>query len=269
MRPEIIAEIGWNHMGDMDLASQMIKAAKDSGADFAKFQTWQVSRLKKGEWDDDGRREIYENAELTKEKHIFLIQECQNYQIQFLSSAFSVEDARLLNKLSIEKIKIPSFEVNNFELLEFCKKNFQVIYISTGTASKKEIIDLKECFTNWDGKLIVMHCVSAYPCESKNINLPRIIHLRDYFENVGFSDHTQGIFSTLSSMNLNPVAIEKHFTINHDLPGRDNKFAILPMEMKKINEYIDTYENSMTDYGLEFQKIETPSRENYRGRFDA
>ena len=73
MRPEIIAEIGWNHMGDMNLASRMIKEAKKSGADFAKFQTWQVSRLKNGEWDNDGRREIYKNAELSKEEHEFLI----------------------------------------------------------------------------------------------------------------------------------------------------------------------------------------------------
>lgn len=269
MIPEIIAEIGWNHMGDMSLASKMIKAAKDSGANIAKFQTWKVTRLKNGEWDKDGRRQIYENAELSFDQHNFLIKECNENNIEFLSSAFSVEDAKLLASLNISKIKIPSFEVNNFKLLDFCKSNFKVIYVSTGTANEKEIIDLKNFFNVWGGQLIVMHCVSAYPCEARNINLPRMIHLRDYFKNVGFSDHTQGIKSTISSINLNPVAIEKHFTIDHNLPGRDNKFAILPKEMKELKEFISTYRDTMIDHGLNYQDIETDSRQSYRGRFDA
>ena len=124
-------------------------------------------------------------------------------------------------------------------------------------------------FKNWDGKLIVMHCVSAYPCESKNINLPRINHLRNYFNNVGFSDHTQGIKATISSLSLNPEAIEKHFTVNKDLPGRDNKFAILPTEMSFLTSLIKDKNLSMIDHGISFQEIETSSREEYRGRFDS
>ena len=153
--------------------------------------------------------------------------------------------------------------------MRYCKEKFKVIFISTGTASEKEIIDLRDFFDGWDGELIVMHCVSAYPCEAQNINLPRINHLRNYFKNVGFSDHTQGIFSTITSIDLNPVAIEKHFTVDHELPGRDNKFAILPIEMKDISEYIRIRSNAMKDHGMEFQEIELPSRDNYRGRFNA
>ena len=268
MKPELIAEIGWNHMGDMKLASKMIKAAKNAGSDVAKFQSWKVSRLKGGEWDNDGRRKIYENAELSKQKHLFLIEECKRNDIEFLSSAFAVEDAKLLGSLNCKKIKIPSFEVNNFKLLEFCKNNFNTIYVSTGTANKQEINALYKFFKNWKGKLIVMHCVSAYPCDSTKINLPRINHLRDYFENVGFSDHTQGIYSTISSICLNPKAIEKHFTTDHELPGRDNKFAILPNEMKDISKFIKIFVNSMNDHGIDYQDIEIQSREEYRGRFN-
>ena len=114
--------------------------------------------------------------------------------------------------------------------------------------------------------MTILNCAT---CESKNINLPRINHLREFFKNVGFSDHTQGIFSTISSMSFNPVAIEKHFTIDNDLPGRDNKFAILPKEMKKLKEFLLTHEETMIDHGLNFQNIELSSREDYRGRFDA
>ena len=112
MEPIVIAEIGWNHMGDMELAKDMIKKAKESGASIAKFQTWQVSKLKKGEWDKDGRKEIYIKAELTKEKHELLMKYCAAHEILFMSSAFSIEDAELLRTLKCKHIKIPSFEIN-------------------------------------------------------------------------------------------------------------------------------------------------------------
>jgi len=268
MEPIVIAEIGWNHMGDMDLAKNMIKKAKESGASIAKFQTWKVSKLRDGEWDEDGRKEIYMKAELSKDKHELLIKYCKEYKILFMSSAFSVEDAKLLYDLKCERIKIPSFEINNIKLLKFCKKNFREIYISTGTANEKEILEVKKIFSNWQGKLIIMHCVSAYPCEPKDINLPRINHLRRYFSNVGFSDHTEGIKATLYSINLSPVAIEKHFTIDKSLPGRDNKFAIIPEEMLYLTSYINEMNLSMIDHGINYQDIEEQSRQFYRGRFD-
>jgi len=268
MKTSIIAEIGWNHMGDMNLAEEMIKSAKVSGCEIAKFQTWRVERLTNGEWDNDGRREIYQNAELSYEKHIFLKKICLENSIEFLSSAFSVKDAELINKLNCDSIKIPSFEVNNFKLLDYCKNNFKRIFISTGTATKEEILKVKDFFINWEGKLIVMHCVSAYPCKPERINLPRISHLKNYFKYVGFSDHTQGIKSTISSISFDPVFIEKHFTIDHNLPGRDNKFAILPTEMKFLTEFISDRERNLIDLGIDYQDIEESSRKYYRGRFD-
>ncbi len=268
MNPYLIAEIGWNHMGNMNTAEKMIVEAKKAGCHIAKFQTWKVSRLENGEWDNDGRRAIYQNAELSEESHYFLKHKCKENSINFLSSAFSVEDAKLLKKIGCESIKIPSFEISNLDLLNYCKNNFYRIYLSTGTANEEEIISVHDLFENWDNELIVMHCVSAYPCSSKNINLPRIKHLRKYFEKVGFSDHTVGIKSTLSCINLNPVAIEKHFTTDKNLPGRDNKFAVLPEEMKFITEYIEENKNSMIDHGIDYQDIEIPSRDSYRGRFD-
>ena len=91
-RCELIAEIGWNHMGDMKLAKEMISAAKESGCDFAKFQTWSVRRLKRGVWDTDGRREIYEKAELTHDQHFILKELCEENSIQFLTSVFNIND---------------------------------------------------------------------------------------------------------------------------------------------------------------------------------
>ncbi len=122
---KIIAEIGWNHMGDMALAEKMIKSAAENGADYAKFQTWSVKRLKEGEWDNDGRRQIYENAELNVDKHKLLISLCGECGIKFLSSVFSIGDAELLTSLNVKEVKIPSFESRNHDLIKYCNEHFE------------------------------------------------------------------------------------------------------------------------------------------------
>ena len=266
MDTEIIAEIGWNHMGDMDLAEKMIQKAAESGANYAKFQTWKVSRLKSGSWDEDGRREIYEKAELSEENHLYLMGKCSKYNIKFLSSAFSKEDAQLLKKLSCTEVKIPSFECTNYELITYCINNFKRVIISTGTASKEEIIKLSKIIDQ--EKVVIMHCVSSYPCESKNANLPRINELKKYFKHVGFSDHTQGINVSCASLEYDIELIEKHFTVDHNLPGRDNKFALLPDDFEALNLFKSDRINANNFLGVDFQTIEEDSRNNYRSRFD-
>ena len=138
MNTKVIAEIGWNHMGDIDIAKKMIKAAKQSGADYAKFQTWRVKNLKNGPWDSDGRRQIYEKAELSKEEHIMLKDFCESNKIEFLSSAFSIPDAQLLKEINCKSVKIPSFESRNHQLISFCNKHFDTIIMSCGTSPGTE-----------------------------------------------------------------------------------------------------------------------------------
>ena len=114
----------------------------------------------------------------------------------------------------------------------------------------------------------LLHCVSSYPCSFEIVNLPRLYDLEEIHK-VGFSDHTEGIEASviaLSSFNLR--YIEKHFTIDNDLPGRDNKFAILPDKLKRLKEYIDIHSKVTLDHGSDYQKCELDSRENYTGRFN-
>ena len=106
---KIIAEIGWNHMGDLSLAKKMTLAARDSGADYVKFQTWAVSNLKPGPWDDDGRLEIYKKAELTKEMHYELKEYASEINIGFFTSVFNVQDVKFLSELQPEIIKTVSY----------------------------------------------------------------------------------------------------------------------------------------------------------------
>lgn len=263
---KIIAEIGWNHGGDMELAKKMILAAKESGATYAKFQSWSVERLKPGVWDEDGRREIYEKAELTKERHIELIDYCNQVGIKFLSSVFSIKDAELLVELGVKEVKIPSFESRNHELIEYCDKNFDTIFMSTGTSLFKEIEESVKFVKN--SKFYILHCVSTYPCTPSMANLQRMAEFKKLGFSVGYSDHIQGVESAKVVIGEGAEVIEKHFTIDNDLPGRDNKFAVLPNQMKDLSDYIKMREEMFISHGNDFQQSELDSRNNYTGRFN-
>jgi len=253
-------------MGDVDLAASMICAASQAGATWAKFQTWRVDRLSPGPWDNDGRRQIYEKAELCTEQHLLLINICKRNHIKFLSSAFSLDDARLLSSLGQEAIKIPSFEVANTKLIKYARDHFSRVIVSTGTATRSEIEDLSLIVDPQN--TTVMHCVSSYPCSLETINLPRIKHLKSLFPSVGFSDHTAGITAALFSLSYDIDIIEKHFTVDNRLPGRDNKFAILPDELSELSRQIINYSKVSVDLGIDYQPIELEARRIYRGRFD-
>ena len=265
---KLIAEIGWNHMGDMKLAKEMISAARESGADFAKFQTWSVDRLKSGVWDTDGRREIYEKAELNLDKHFELKDYCDKVGIGFMSSVFSEKDAKLLSKVVTDYVKIPSFESNNGKLINYCSRNFDELIISTGTRTLEEIKTITKYLHINEIEFTLLHCVSSYPCSFEIVNLPRLYDLREIHK-IGFSDHTEGIEASVIALSqFNLKYIEKHFTIDNDLPGRDNKFAILPDKLKRLKEYIDIHAKVTLDHGSDYQECELDSRENYTGRFD-
>ena len=263
---KVIAEIGWNHCGDMDIAKKMIESAQSSGANYAKFQTWSTKRLKSGEWDSDGRREIYQKAELSKEDHLKLKSFCENINIEFLSSAFSVPDAELLVEIGCSAVKIPSFESRNKELIAYCNENFSTIIMSCGTSTFDEIEESVGLINKAD--LYLMHCVSVYPGEYNEANLPKMNELKKLCNKVGLSDHIEGVESSKIAIGEGAVILEKHFTIDNDLPGRDNKFAILPKQLKDLTDYIKNRSLMLENLGLGFNDKENNSRLNYTGRFN-
>ena len=113
-----------------------------------------------------------------------------------------------------------------------------------------------------------MHCVSSYPTPPENVNLPRIKSLKKICKSVGYSGHLKGISDALGSLEYDPHYIEKHFTIDNKLPGRDNKFSILPHQMKILSLYIKEYKKIKKFKGNNFQNIEKDVRENYRNRWN-
>ena len=112
-----------------------------------------------------------------------------------------------------------------------------------------------------------MHCVSTYPCNYESANLPRINSLKKLFKHVGYSGHCEGIFDAIASINYGVKVIEKHFTLDKSLPGRDNKFAILPSEIKNLSKYLSSVQLMKQEKGKDLQKSELDTYKNYRGRW--
>lgn len=267
VKMEIVAEIGWNFLGEMSLAQRMIEDAKDSGATTAKFQYWTEKKLKPGPWDSDGRREIYQNAQLTETDLNQLQKICKIVGIEFLISCFNAEDAEYLRSLGVTKIKIPSHEVANVKLHTYCAKNFLKSYVSLGAGSYQELQSAAAIYNQLNSDWVGMHCVSSYPCPLEKINLPKLTSLNDFVKTLGLSDHTSDVITPALSIPYGVQVIEKHFTSDNDLPGRDNKFALNPEKFQEMVTLIKSALSANTDHGLNASPLEADTIKNYRGRW--
>ena len=268
MKCKVIAEIGWNFMGDMNLAKKMIDSAQKSGADIVKFQYWNPSKLKAGSWDNDGRLEIYKAAALDEEKIQLLIDYCEDSGIEFLISAFNASDAKFIHGFGVTKLKIPSHEVANIALHKFAANNFDEVYVSLGAGTTSEISEACQIYNavealSWVG----MHCVSSYPCGPDQANLPRLNYLSDFCQNLGYSDHTSDVVTPALSIAYGSRVVEKHFTVDKELPGRDNKFALDPLEFSEMVKNIRDAEKACYYHGPEPRDIESDTMLSYRGRW--
>ncbi len=265
---KIIAEIGWNHMGDMALAQNMIDSAISSGANVVKFQYWNPEYLTKGAWDDDGRKEIYQKAALDLKKVELLNRHVLDAGAEFLISVFGTYGAQDISSVGLTSIKIPSHETTNLKLIKFCSENYNYIYFSAGASTEREIMEAHDILKEGKANYQLMHCVSSYPLSEDRSNLLRINWLKSLNSEVGLSDHTTSTIIPASSVLLGVRTIEKHFTTDHNLPGRDNKFALEPDEFKEMVININTVLSSIEDRGLDYQEIESDTVTNYRGRWE-
>ena len=262
---KLIAEIGWNHLGDMKLAKKMIHEAAKSGADICKFQTWSEKNLRSGPWDHDGRREIYKKAQLTAKDHFILKKECKKNNLEFCTSIFSLKDLPFLKKLNKKIIKIPSHEVHNLKLIKKCVRNFNLVLISLGAAKWSEVLKIAKIKSK---KIVLMHCVSSYPLAAKNVNFNKFDKISKLSNNqIGYSGHYHGFEDAMFAFSKGATFVEKHFTINNSLPGRDNKFALNPKQFKTLSEFRDLFLKMYKVKHTDLQKCELDIFKNYRGRW--
>jgi N,N'-diacetyllegionaminate synthase len=231
--PIVIAEIGGNAAGEMDLAKRMIQAAVDAGTPYVKFQTYQVERLVSRAHPGF---ETLSSEGFSFDQFRELKSFCDEVGASFLSTAFDPDAVALLDKLDVPAIKIASGDLTYHELLRSAAETGRPVLLSTGGATIEEIDRavnvVQECP---DTPLVLLHCTSAYPCPDPEANLRVMTTLSQRFAcPVGFSDHTVGIVGSLAGVALGALVIEKHFTIDQSLPGGDNDISILPGEMSDL-----------------------------------
>ena len=256
----IIAEAGVNHNGDLKTAKELIHQAAIAGADLVKFQTFTVAKLltleaPKAAYQQDpnalttSNYEMLESLELSKNDHLELIQECNKHGIEFFSTAFDEASLSFLLELGMSKIKIPSGEITNKPLLEFIAQFDMPVIMSTGMADLNEIQLAIEVLSNnklTRENITILHCTSQYPASFENINLRAITSMKKKFNlNIGYSDHTLGAEASIAAVSLGATIIEKHITLDSNMPGPDHKASMEPKDFQDMVSAIRNIERGL------------------------
>ena len=277
-KPFVIAEIGSNHNGDMDLARLMIDAAVDSGADAVKFQSFTpTSLIAKEEYDrnqtyDDSPKKHFGSLKamvdkyyLRTEQHFELAEYSRSKGIEFCSTPFSLGEVDLLEELNVPFYKIASMDVNNPPLLEKVGKTGKPVIMSTGMATLGEVEEaVKILEGTGNDQIVLLHCISIYPPDPKDINLRNITTLQEMFDYpIGFSDHSIGTAIPLASVALGACVIEKHFTTDRDMEGWDHDISADPPQMKVIASESKIIAESMGS----FRRVLSPAEEEKKLKF--
>lgn len=246
-KPLLIAEIGINHNGDIELAKKMTNSAIDNGADIVKFQTHLVDEemlnfeeKKKASHVKGSLYEILKKCSLDLKSHLELKKLCEKRKKIFLSTPFSIKAVDLLSNIGVKAFKIGSGETNNHHFVEYILKKKKPTLISTGTSNWKDLENLNKKFLNFKKNIILLHCVSNYPTSLKDANVKIIEKIKNELNFIpGFSDHSIDNYSSTAAVVCGAKVIERHYTISRSLPGIDQQASIEPHEFKDLRNTID------------------------------
>lgn len=263
----IIAEIGVNHNGSVDLAKKMIKSASGCGVDAVKFQTFvsedlvtenaKTAKYQEVNTNEDSQFEMLKKLELSFDDFDELKEYAEDCGVIFISSPFDFKSVDLLEKLNVSLYKLGSGELTNYELIDYVLSTDKPLIISTGMASLEEI---KETYNHIGNKenLIVLHCITGYPTSFEEANLNFIKTLQNELEvPIGFSDHSPGIELPIAAVALGACVVEKHFTLDKTLEGPDHKASLNPEEFKAMVSAIRNVEVAMGDGVRKFSANES------------
>ena len=246
-KPFIIAELSANHGGDLQRAKNSIFAAKQSGADAVKIQTYTPDTMtidsnredfviNNGLWKGYNLYELYQEAFTPFEWHKELFEFASKIGITIFSTPFDETAVDLLNDLNTPAFKIASFELIDLPLIKYVAQKSKPIFISTGMSNCDEIANaIETCFEAGNKDILLFHCISNYPTELVDSNLGDIKYLEKHFNvEVGLSDHTKSNMASILSVALGASAIEKHFKLDNKECGPDSSFSILPDQLKLL-----------------------------------
>lgn len=264
-RVVIIAEAGVNHNGDIERAKKLIDAAVEAGVDYVKFQSFKAEKLVSKEAEkaayqkrntndaDTSQFNMLKKLELSKTNHLELIEYCNEKKISFFSTAFDVEGVDYLDSLNLGVFKIPSGEVTNYPYLKRVAEKNKPVILSTGMTNMLEIEEALDVLITSGLKksdITVLHCNTEYPTPMEDVNLKAMISIKEKFNvNIGYSDHTLGIEVPIAAVALGATVIEKHFTLDRNLPGPDHKASLEPEELKEMVKSIRNIEKAIGGNG--------------------
>lgn len=254
----IIAEAGVNHNNNIEIAKKLVDAAVEAKADAVKFQTfksenvmtkyatmapYQIKNLGK----EESQLEMAKKLEMPYENFVKLKKYCDKRGIMFLSTPHSEDAIDFLDKL-VPAYKTGSGDLTNLPFLEKIAKKRKPVILSTGMATLNEVSEAVDAIRNTgNNDIIVLHCTTSYPCELKDVNLAAMNSIKDACNVlVGYSDHTLGLDIIKLAAKHGAVLIEKHFTIDKNLPGPDHKASLNPDELKEAIKVIKNKDYSVS-----------------------
>lgn len=265
----IIAEMSANHAGSKDRALEIIRAAKDAGADCVKIQTYTPDtitlnsdkkwfKIGKGTWEGENLYSLYQKAYTPWEWQKDLKKEAEKIGIDFFSTPYEKTAVDFLEDLGVKFYKVASFSITNLPFLKYLAKKGKPIIMSTGMATLAEIDEaVRAIQETGNDQLALLNCSSAYPSIPDDMNLKKINHMKETFNvPVGLSDHTLGSVAAVTSIGMGSNIIEKHFCMSREIENPDSSFSMEPEEFKKMVDDIRDAEKAIgkIDYSIS-QKV--------------
>jgi N,N'-diacetyllegionaminate synthase len=269
----IVAEVGFNHYGDVELAKKMIESAANNGADAVKLQTFiakeMISNSLMADDPDNPDNEIpfyefFQRYELSRSDYEILFTHAKKINIPLFSTPFDEGSLEMLVELGVPAIKIASPDLTYLPFLKKVAKTSLPVVLSTGMGNEEEISQALEILQP-ECPIILLHCVSNYPSQYDEMNLHCMETLRSRFNvPIGLSDHTLDNLSAVVAASLGAVVIEKHFTVDRKLPGVDQSISIEPSELKKLKTELVHINQILGDEKKQIQVSEIPVKQSAR-----
>ncbi|RJP20576.1 MAG: N-acetylneuraminate synthase [Candidatus Omnitrophota bacterium] len=253
----IIAEAGLNHNGNVDIALKLIEAAAECGVDAIKFQTYTTKELFAPDHPEYDKFQTMVFDHPTYERLRF---HAEKQSILFLSTPFDEASADLLDDIGVPAFKIGSGELTHLSFLQYLSKKGKPLILSTGMSTLDEIDNAVTTIRDsGNDQLILLHCISVYPCPPGEANVRILCTLQERFWlPIGYSDHTQTDAAAAAAVALGARVVEKHFTLSHHLPGWDHFFSYDPPQMKQFVQTIRETEQALGSPEKEIRELEKP-----------
>ena len=243
-RVVIIAEIGVNHNGSLELAKRLVDEAASAGADYAKFQTFQSTKLasadapvadyQKLQFEGSHQVDLLASLELTYTEFEEIVAHCESVGIGFLTTAHDLDSAAFVFGLDSDFVKVPSGDITNFPFLQLVGRQGKHVLLSTGASNEDEVfeaISVLEAEGLSRQQITVMQCTTEYPAPIQDANLLAMVLMsKKWGVGMGFSDHTEGHVAAVASIALGATVLEKHITLDRSMVGPDHAASLEPTE---------------------------------------